>query len=167
MARIVGGIAFNNLILFNVLSIVEILTFSWLYYTMINQKRWVWLLGAAAIAYVFVETLGIDADEVASFQSYSKMVSSFAIVIMGLKYILEHVKEERSILNRNLNYVIIFYFSLELILLLPLNFLINQDSNLIFYIWFLHLGINILLYVYLIRFIWKNGKIQKQLRSGL
>ncbi|MFT5250056.1 MAG: hypothetical protein ACI93P_001791 [bacterium] len=146
---------------------VEILSFSILYMQFTHLKRLIWILGGIGIIYTIVETLQIDATNTSTFQSYSKIISSFIIVIMALSYILGQIKEEENIENRFLNYSIIVYFSIELILLLPLNFLINNESHSVYYVWFSHLCINLFFYIFIIRFIWKNGKTHKQLSSGL
>jgi hypothetical protein len=143
------------------------LFFSLLYLQFIRLKQLVWVLGGFGIIYAIVETLQIDPFNITSFQPYSKMVSSFIIVTMALFYIFGQIKAERKIAERYLNYSIIFYFSLELILLLPINLLINYESFIVYFVWFLHLCINLLFYIFLIRFIWKNGKTQKQLPYGL
>lgn len=165
-ARILGQIDYSNLILFNGLSVIEMLFFSLLYLQFIKLKQLVWLLGGIGIIYAIVETLQIDAVNITSFQPYSKMVSSFVIVTMALFYIFGQIKAEHKIAERYLNYSIICYFSLELILLLPINLLINYESFTIYCVWFSHLFINLLFYTFLIRFIWKNGKTQKQLSYG-
>jgi hypothetical protein len=157
----------NNLILFSLLSIVEIITFSLVYYSFIQAKKFVLVLAILGVTYILIEIALINPKHLASFQSYSKIVSSFLIVLMGLKYIVDQIKKEIAVSNQNLHFIIISYFSLELILLLPLNFLINETSNVVFYIWYLRLSVNLLFYIYLIRFIWKNGITQKQLHSGL
>jgi hypothetical protein len=157
----------NNLILFSLLSLVEIITFSLVYHSFIQAKKFVLIAAILGVTYILIEIALINPNHVASFQPYSKIASSFLIVIMGLKYMVDQIKKELPFYNRNLHFIIISYFSLELILLLPLNFLINETSNVVFYIWYLRLSINLLFYIYLIRFIWKNGITQKQSPSGL
>ena len=98
---------------------------------------------------MFIETSLINSKDVTSFQSYSKVFIAFLIVFMSLYYILQQIKREQKIVHRNLVFAIITYFSLELIFLLPLNFLINYKSELVFYIWLLRLSSNLLFYSYL------------------
>ncbi len=157
----------NNLIFFNLLSLLEIIVFSIYYLNYINKKIIVSVIIGIGIIYPLIEIIVINTDNITSFQSYSKVLVAFLITIMSLYYIMQQIKRELEIDNRNLIFVIIAYFSLELIFLLPLNFLINYDSPIVLYIWFLRLGVNLLFYSYLIRFIWKNGKMQKQSQLGL
>ena len=133
---------------------------------MIKTKYFVLVLTSVGFVYALIETSLINSKDVTSFQSYSKVFIAFLIVFMSLYYILQQIKREQKIVHRNLVFAIITYFSLELIFLLPLNFLINYKSELVFYIWLLRLSSNLLFYSYLIRFIWKNGKMQKQLSAG-
>ena len=125
------------------------------------------LITIIGISYPLVEICLIDSQNLQSFQSYAKVLIAFLIVIMSFYYIIYQIKREYQIENRNLVFVIIAYFSLELIFLLPLNFLINYNSPIVFYIWYVRFSVNLLFYIYLIRFIWKNGKMQKQSQLGL
>jgi len=167
MSRVIGQTTYNNLITFNVLSLIEILTFSIYYFNNIKTKRFVSILASIGIGYPLIEIALINTDNVVSFQSYSKVLVAFLIIIMSFYYILYQIKREQKIANQNLAFVIIAYFSLELIFLLPLNFLINYNSPFVLYIWFFRLSVNIFFYSYLIRFIWRNGKVQKQSYFGL
>ena len=167
IAIILENTSKNNLILFSLLSIIEIITFSIVYYNFIQAKKFVLFVAILGVTYMLIELAIINPNHLVSFQSYSKIVASFLIVIMGFKYIIDQIKKELAIHNRNLHFIIISYFSLELILLLPLNFLINVTSNVVLYIWYLRLCVNLLFYIYLIFFIWKSGRTQKQLYSGL
>jgi hypothetical protein len=49
---------------------------------------------------------------------------------------------------------------LNIIIFLPLDFLISEDSIFNFYIWFANLGVTVLFYLFLIYSIWKNGRIR-------
>ena len=165
-ARVIGQTTYNNLITFNVLSLIEVLTFSLYYLNNIKAKPFVLALASIGIGYPLIEIALINTANVASFQSYSKVLVAFLIIIMSFYYIMYQIKREQKIANQNLAFVTIAYFSLELIFLLPLNFLVNYDSPFVLYIWFFRLSVNVFFYTYLIRFIWRNGKVQKQSYSG-
>lgn len=134
VSRGIGQTTYNNLITFNILSLIEILTFSLYYLNTIKAKPIIWILASIGIGYPLIEIALINTDNVASFQSYSKVLVAFLIIIMSFYYILFQIKKEQKIANQNLAFVIITYFSLELIFLLPLNFLINYDSPFVLYI---------------------------------
>lgn len=161
-SRIIGHSTLNNLILFNVLSLIEIVIFSLFFLNLIKKNIFTYLLLSIGVLYIGFETLKINPYQVESFQSYSRIVTSFLIIIMALKYIIESVKKEQKISKKNIIFILMFYFSIELILLLPLNLLINSESDLIYYFWFVRLFINLLFYTYTIYYIWKNGKTPKQ-----
>jgi hypothetical protein len=144
------------------LSLIEIFTFSLYYFNTIKVKSFVLILTSIGIAYPLIEIVLINTNNVVSFQSYSKVLVAFLIIIITFYYLMYQIKREQKVTNQNLSFIIIAYFSLELIFLLPLNFLINYDSPFVLYIWFFRLSVNIFFYSYLIRFIWRNGKVQKQ-----
>ncbi len=164
---IVSTTRYNNLILFDLLSIVEMLIFSLFYLNFAKQKNIILILATIGVSYALIEIFLIDPIHAATFESYSKIVAAFLIIIMALKYISNQIKQEREIFKYNLHLVIISFFSLEFIFLLPLNFLINYTSLTVFYIWLIRLIVNLLFYTYLIYFIWMNGKNLRRLHYGL
>lgn len=66
-----------------------------------------------------------------------------------------------------LNGVILTYFSLNLIMILPINYFINAETDLKFIFLVSNMITTTLFYIYLTYSLWKNGKIQKPLRTGL
>lgn len=170
LSRIIGEINGNNLILWPLLGLMELLIFSKLYLKLIQgKKRVLTLLAAIGAVYMLAEIAFIDSGNQTSFQPYSKVVASFLIVLMVCIYFLQQIKQEQKIVKPHLylNFAILIFFALNLVLLVPLNFLINQASDLTFYVLFIYMIVNLIFYTYLIYFIWKNGKNQKPSRYGL
>ncbi|SDE45504.1 hypothetical protein [Ulvibacter litoralis] len=168
LSRYLASMSHNNLFLFIVISLVELVTFSFIYYHIIEKKKIIVLLTVIGLGYVLTETLSTNFQNIFNFQSYSKVVSSFLVVLMVLIYFIEVLYREYkiSIPLINLNLLIMAYFTLELILLLPLNFLINGNQESIYYIWLLRTLILLIFYIIMIHFLWNHGKNQKQLRCG-
>jgi len=169
VSRFLGEFIGNNLILLSVLSVFELLVFSKFYFDLINRKKLIVVLATIGSTYIFFESAHIDANATTSFQPYAKVVTSFLIVILVLVYFIEQIKREDSMVEKKtqIHHMILGYFTLELILLLPINFLINSKSDFIFYIWFLHLMVLLIFYFYITYCIWMNGKSRKQLPYGL
>lgn len=163
LARFIGKISFNNLILFAALSLLELVVFSLFYYRIGNFKRTIYLINLLGVGFVVYELLSMQIYDVANFQAYSKIVTPFLIVIMAFFYFFEVIKREETVPSEylRLNYIISVFFGLEFILLLPMNFAINSDSDVIFYIWFARLIINLTFYVLLTQYLWKSGKNPK------
>jgi hypothetical protein len=168
VSRIVLANSGNNLIVLPIYSVFELLIIASLYYHLGIKKALLIPLVALGAIYIIGEIIYIDSSNVKTFQSYAKIVSSFVIVLLALQFFIEKLKSENEISQstRRLNSAILAYFALNLILLLPINLLINQIASSIIYIWYAYLGATVLFYSYLSVFIWKNGKTQKQLRCG-
>ncbi len=149
----------NNLILFNVLSFFEIVIFGYLYLRYYKGSNVTFILSLLGLFYIVTEGILIDHNDLASFQTYSRIVSSFIIVVMVLDYLFNELKTGSILKNEVLHFVILSYYSIEFMLLIPFNFLINHDSTSIMYIWMARIFLNIFLYGYLTFFIWKNGRI--------
>jgi len=161
IARSLIFYSLNNLMLLLYLSLVELIIFLKLYAN-ITKKKIGLILSVIGGIYILSEIILIDPNDTTNFQSYSKIVSSFLIVLMALIYFLEQLKKDTAMKNLHLNYSILIYFTLNMILWLPINFLIDETSELIFYVWRILLFITILFYANLTYLIWKNGRAQKR-----
>lgn len=163
LSRFLESISHNNLFLLLVISILEIVSFSLLYNHLINKKKIIWLLFFVGIGYISYEFYFVDFQNTTTLQLYSKVVVSFLIVTMVIVYFTEVLYRENKIVKPliNLNVLIMSYFTLEIILLLPLNFLINSAPKSIFYIWSLRIIILVLFYLILTFFLWNHGKNRK------
>ena len=130
---------------------------------LVEKKRIIGLLALLGIIYLLVEVNFIDMDKTA-FQTYSRVVVSFLIVGMILRYFWERVitSEVVSKKNLNLNFGILIYFALNVVLLLPVNLLINIGSDSVIYLWYIYLSTTVLFYIYITYHLWRNGKKPKQ-----
>ena len=168
LARFFGERYGNNLVFIPILGFMELLVFSVFYYfSGLNEsalkKRA--LVGTVTVAFVFSawEIYSVYDAPVQEFQSYSKAVSTFLVVLLSIGYFIDKIWKRKNISSREflLNSGILIYFSLELILFLPIDFLINDDSGLKYYFWFANLLFTLVFYNFLIISVWKNGRIQE------
>jgi hypothetical protein len=159
LSKIIMILGNSNLWLFNVLSFCEIIIFGYLYLKHFKGSLLTLVLCVLGLIYIVLEGVVNNQSDIASFQTYSRIVSSFVIVVMVLNYLFKELKAGSILKNEVLHFVILSYYSIEFMLLIPFNFLINHDSISIMYIWTIRIILNLILYSYLSLFIWKNGKI--------
>lgn len=170
LSRIAGEIYDNNLIFIIIFSLLELLFFYFYYQTCFFKRRITTYAAITFIAcgYMLYEMYALKDVSPLEFQPYSKVICSFIIIIMAIKYFFEKIAhEQQDNTTIKLNSVFVIYFSLNLIFFLPVNFLINVASSVKFYFWCANLLLTFAFYTFLSREIWKNGSTQKQLRSGL
>jgi len=168
LARVFGEVYGNNLIFIPILGFTELLLFSVFYYFSglhENSAIKFFLFGITAISFLFSawEIYKVYDIPIEEFESYSKAISTFVVVLLSIGYFIENIRKRKNISAGEflLNSGILMYFSLELILFLPIDFLINDDSGLKYYFWFANLIFTLVFYNFLIISVWKNGRIQE------
>ncbi len=170
MSRFMGYFQNNNQLLWLCLSLLEIIIFCYIFYTLRKKEKYhfEFIISLCAIVYIVYELFTINPIEVKTFQTYSKTISSFVIVLIAMRNIYHYVITEKEIISNQLWFRlnILIYFSMNVVLLLPINFLVNHESTSAFWIWFAYLFFTLIFYLGLIVLLWKNGKSQKQLLSG-
>lgn len=154
--------------LWPIFSLVELSLFITFFYSFIKTKKALFATVLLGILYILSEIIYIDTYDVKAFQSYSKIASSFLIVFIVLYKITWQIIKDKIVAQKEqyVNYAILLNFALNLLLLLPINLLVNSSSALVTSIWIAYLVITVLFYLYLSYTIWKNGKSRKQLYSG-
>lgn len=170
-SRLYGRVYKNNLIFIILFGLLELILFS-LFYQLIyfNKKNKLHLiLTLLGVLFIIWELMNLNVFQTPQFQPYSRVVDCFIIVVSVIIFFFEKIKNnEPTDLNTiRLNSVILVFFSINLLFLLPINFIINTLSDFKFYLWSLNLLLTLSFYIYLIFEIWKNGLIPKQLQSGL
>lgn len=167
-SRIVLAQFGNNLIFLPFYSALELLIIASVFHQLGTKSMLLIPLVSLGLIYIIGEIIYLDSYNVRSFQSYAKIASSFVLVILALQFFIQKLKTDKEISKdiQQLNVAILVYFALNLILLLPINLLINQIATSIIYIWYAYLGATIVFYSYLGYFIWKNGKTRKRLPYG-
>lgn len=166
-SRVLGELFKNNLILYFILSLLELFIFFKLYHKLSKKKLLVWILGSIGVIYTLTESIYLNASDFKLFQPYANALTPLLIVIMALVYFFELIRDEEKLYKSeahylSLNSMILCFFALEFLFLLPINFLINGGFYLAVYVLMAHVLLLVLFYSYLTYFIWKHGKSQKQ-----
>lgn len=168
LSRNINSETGNNLFLWPLFSLSELIVLAILYQKLIKKYKTILSLLLLGVGYILYEIWSIDGSNVEGFQSYARIVTSFLIVVMVLSKIIWQVNTDQQITKgeQHLNYTILIVFSLNVLLLLPINLLVNGSSVLITSIWMIYLSVTVLFYIYLSVLIWKNGKNRKRLFYG-
>jgi hypothetical protein len=158
-----------NLFLIPIYGLMELMLFSILYYKyIIKTKSKVFLyLILILLGLVLVDLSRIGSMfKASSFQSYGKVIADAGIVVFCLIYYLDVVKGRiKPTFELNLlNAASIIFFSLNLIIFLAINFLVNASYGIVMFFWNFNLVIVCLYYIIIIYLIWRNGKTRKSLR---
>ncbi len=153
----------NNLILVTAFGLFELLLFTVLYSKYMGMKRLRWLILVLALlgsSFICYELLTIDFFNTAEFQTYARVLDAFIIIMFSMIYFFDKLSKGTDLSNSAivLNTTILVFFSLNLIFLLPINFLINEESQLKFYFWLTYITIISIFYLFVTYLIWKNGK---------
>jgi hypothetical protein len=168
--RVLGEVYGNNLILIPLFGFIELLIFSILYYhfMLLRKYKFILIIVGLALATILVETWKVRTVDPSNFQSYGRVLDAFVIILLSLLYYFNviHYGKEGKTYNLGLNTVILIYFSLNLLIFLPLNFLLNESSELKIYFWLTNSILTFLFYAYIARSIWKNGKTRQPLLHG-
>lgn len=168
LSRIIGFKYGNNLVFIPIGGFFELLGFSVFYYFLgIKEsviKKWA-LIATVFFTFMFAlwEILKVYNAPVEEFESYTTVIATLFVVIMALAFFLGNILKRKEISTNifMLNSGILIFFSLILIIFLPIDFLIHDNTGLKFYFWFANLIFTLVFYTFLNLSIWKNGKIQE------
>ncbi len=155
----------NNLILIPLFTLFELPVFA-LIYARVLSPAFKWLIYSCAITgvlYTVYECFKLDVYDLMMFQTYARTLGAFFIVAFSITFFFGNFFElDADTRNKmRVNTIILGFFSLNLIFLLPVNFLINAESPLRFYLLFGNMVLTIVFYSILTVSIWKNGKTPK------
>ncbi len=160
----------NNLFIIPVFGFIELAIFSFLYYRYIlkSNNKILKLYVFIALFLILIDIIFIDTQNVKAFHSYGRLLANLSIIFYCLLTIWNSIKGNMNNDNEAmiLSFGALVYFSINLLVYLPLNFLINGSPDLIFYFWNINLFFTIAFYALLIFLIWQNGKTRKHLRLG-
>lgn len=158
----------NNLVFMPISGFLELSTFSLFYYQFLKGKRYLYPLVIAALMFMLYEAMSINVVNIAEFQTYSRVIASFLVTLMSIICFFDWIGNEQNIPGNILflNSGILVFYAFNLICFLPVNFLINVDSDVKFSFWFANFLVTLAFYIVLTFVIWKHGKSRKQLRRG-
>jgi len=154
-----------NVIILPIFSFVELLSFIYIYNKHLLAKKskviiGLGFLGMLYIAIEFFEYFVFGKLDIKQFQPYSKIVDNFIIIIMALVFYYQKMStfNDTKWNNFKFNTAVLTYFTINAIVFLPFNFIINENIGVRFYIWIVNVIIILLFYSYLTFLIWKNSR---------
>ncbi|MGQ2982348.1 hypothetical protein [Flavobacterium sp.] len=156
-----------NLILFPIYSFVEMSFFIYFYkkYFLRSKNFIIALLGTTGGLFIvgeFFYYFILNDFNPRQFQPYSKVVDNFVVILIAMMFFYKKINkfEETKWDNFPLNIVIFVYFILNLIFLLPFNFLVNESSGLKFYFLSANTILTVIFYICLIYFILEDRNLK-------
>ncbi len=155
-----------NLFLIPIYGLAELLLFSFLYLRYLIQGKkngLIVFLGLMAIGILFEIIFAPYIFSAKEFISFGKPLANLGILVLCFftfyQWITEKTPKSQSLVS--LNGAIFIYYSLNLLLYLFINFLVNENITLVTIFWSINLVSVLLFYSILILFIWQNGKTRK------
>ncbi|MFP5437202.1 MAG: hypothetical protein ACLGH8_05425 [Bacteroidia bacterium] len=155
----------SNHIILPLFSLTELCFFLYFYNKCLLVKRYmpINVLGVISVLYIVVEFIMdfvIHYISPAEFQPYAKVADNFIIILLALTFLYEKMStyNESRWNNFRLNMVILVYFTLNTIIFLPFNFLVNENSGVKFYFWTGNVVLLVLFNCFMISEIWKDSK---------
>lgn len=158
-----------NLFLIPIFALFEIAFYSVLYYKHILRSKSNILITFSIVSFLlalvslcFYKTL----FQQKTFHSFGKVVADLTVIVFCITYywrlLTGKIKQVKEVSQLNATFLI--YYSVNLILFLPINFLVNASINIVFLFWVINLVSLVLFYLVLTYMIWRNGKTQKCLQ---
>lgn len=167
-SKILWVIQHNNQVILLIYSLIELCFFIYFYKKHLLKKKSLALtiLGVFGIAYIIGEIVYyfiLNNVSATNFQPYSKVVDNTVIILLALTFLQEKMSDftVSKWENFRLNLVILVFFTLNTLIFLPFNFLVNESSGVKFYFWTGNVIMLLAFYSFLISEIWRNAKTKK------
>lgn len=166
-SRVLGELLNNNLILYVFLALLELIIFFKIFNHLSKKKKLILTLLVVGVLYTLTESVYLNIYDLKLFQPYAKALTPLLIVIMTLVYFFELIQDELKLVKGKARYfsfnsIVLCFFALEFLFLLPINFLINGGFYLAVYVLLAHVLLLVLFYSYLTYYIWKHGRNPKR-----
>lgn len=160
-----GDLLGNNLFMFPLFSLIELVFMTILFThtffeTSIKLRRFAYSLAGIGMLYIIYELLSVDYFSSYSFQTYSRVLSAFIIVIFCFCHFFyeltgsDKIDTTKTMISSGL----LIFYTMNVILLLPMNFLTSQGHPVVFYFWFVYYLFILLYYAFITYILWKSGK---------
>lgn len=159
----------NNAFLLPIFAFLELLVFSILYYKHIFRSKSKFLLLFIVIMHLIV-LLDVASLSKLLYQksifSFGKVIADVSILFFCMVYYWKLSMGQISIILEytRLNAAIFIYYSINLIIFLSLNFLVNNRLSIVTFFWTINIVSAVSFYLFLTYLIWQNGKIRKILQ---
>lgn len=152
----------NNHIVLPIYCLIELGLFTYFYNKYFLSRRYLALnvITILALVYIVWDIITFSFTSAKDFQSYAKVFDNFGIILLALTYCYEKLDQPNVAKWKNfrLNIVVLIFFTINLILFLPYNFIINDNGGIQFYFMQGILFTTVFFYIYLSYFIWQNSK---------
>lgn len=158
-----------NLFLFPIFGFFELAVLSVLYYKYIFKG-----ISKSLLVFIVTMLLLIACEifsinkllEIKTFYSFGKVIADVSIIWFCLLFYWQVFKGEIPVKSKygTLNAAILIFFSINLVISLPLNFLVNEKLSVVIFFWVINLISVLLFYFFLIYLIWQDGKTRKILQ---
>lgn len=165
VSRLLSLLYNDNLILIPIFALVEMVIFSWLYYRYLlpGSRALVAIVVLVASCFILTDIFYAIGEAPVSFQSYGMVIDHLAITLLAFLYfknvLTSDAAGERPYMS--FNAAVFLFFSVTMLFYLPVNFLVNVDSEVKFYFWALNFVFTVIFYTYLTYLIWKNGRTRR------
>lgn len=162
----------NNLIFLSITGVIDLAFFSLLYNRYFGTKK-MYVLPVLSILVLAGVTCnmcykGFGLTEAAEYQSYDKLVCDGLIVLYALRNMYDLLSGKGPLKTEviRVNGAVLLFFSLDLLISLATNFLINAGLHFVIYFWIIRLALLTTLYTILIYTLWLTGKNPKHWHYG-
>ena len=159
----------QNLEFISIFAIIEVIIFFIFYYKILSSTNHLLgnILTIFALAYLCLDMLLFQTNRLTDYQTYTRSVSSLYIVVSSLLYykkIYSEYTRDKELLQ--LNGILLLYYSLNFILYLPINYIINVSVAINISLWIFKIILLLIFYLYLWKHLMNYGKNKKQSRIG-
>lgn len=172
-SRYIGLFSTNryNLFLIPLWGFIELFIFSIIYIKMILEIKNKVPLGFILLVHLFILFELFFSPLIHSRQhyiSFGKPLANLIIILYCMIFFYRLVIGHKNFKKKYsaLNNLIFIFYSINLLLYLFINFLVNEDKLLVTYFWLFNLVSVLLFNLILILIIWRNGKTQKLLQQS-
>lgn len=160
ISRICSILYGSNLIFINLYALCNLIILYFFINSFNSQKSKISsLIFYFLIAFNLYELLTLNFKQFELYQSYSNTINSIFLLILIVLQFQKNININS--IHTKIRILLLSYFSINSLLNLPLNLLINYTDDSIFLIWLFNMINTIVLYCFLIYYLWKCGKIQK------
>lgn len=171
LCKTVGRMYDNTMVFIATYGFFELLFFTYLYskYMFANKpSKLIILLGSLGLIAVSYDCITADYYDLVNFQTYARTIADFIVVVFCMIYFFVKLSKGTHPGNPKivLNTILLLYFSIHLIIFIPINYLINASTGFIYAFLIGNMILTILFYIFLSITLWKNGKTPKHLRYG-
>lgn len=159
----------NNLFLFSLVALVNGVFYSIFYGVFLLKKRRIWLISISlsAVLWLILVVITKSGVPITAFESYEMVLADGLVCLCAVVSSYDLITRKEKI-NPNImraNAPILLFFSLDLLIQLTSNFLLNTGKSYI-YFWVLRLVMMVFLYSAFTLFLWRLGRNPKQLPFG-